>query len=82
MTDDLDITHTIGELVNEEHELRRRLSEDLISPSDEQVRLAALEVQLDQCWDLLRQRTALRDAGADPGEATVRPAAVVESYRS
>jgi hypothetical protein len=43
-------------------------------------RLRAVEVELDQCWDLLRQRRALREAGADPGEAQVRDAETVERY--
>jgi hypothetical protein len=45
-----------------------------------QVRLDAIRVELDQCWDLLRQRRALRDAGQDPDRAQVRPASVVEKY--
>ena len=43
-------------------------------------RLAEIEVSLDQCWDLLRQRRALRDAGRDPGAAAARPPEVVERY--
>jgi hypothetical protein len=43
-------------------------------------RLAKINVELDQCWDLLRQRRALRDAGKDPDQAEVRPADVVERY--
>ncbi len=42
--------------------------------------LAKLNVELDQCWDLLRQRRALREFGRDPGEAEVRPPSVVEKY--
>lgn len=80
MTDDLDITHTIGALVSEEHELRNQLAEYKVSPSEEHTRLAAIEVELDQCWDLLRQRAALRAVGADPDSARVRPASVVENY--
>jgi hypothetical protein len=40
-----------------------------------------IEVQLDQCWDLLRQRRARRDAGQDPDAAEVRPEGVVEHYQ-
>ena len=40
----------------------------------------ALKVELDQCWDLLRQRRALREFGEDPNHAKVRPASVVEKY--
>jgi hypothetical protein len=51
------------------------------APSDaDRDRLKALNVELDQCWDLLRQRRALREFGHDPNEAAVRPAAVVEKY--
>ena len=44
-------------------------------------RLRAVEVELDQCWDLLRQRRALRDAGADPNQAKARDADTVERYQ-
>jgi hypothetical protein len=43
-------------------------------------RLGKINAELDQCWDLLRQRRALRDAGQDPDQAEVRPADVVERY--
>jgi len=46
----------------------------------EQVRLEKLQVELDQCWDLLRQRRALREFGKDPDKAKVRPASIVEKY--
>jgi len=39
-----------------------------------------LKVGLDQCWDLLRQRRALREAGRDPSAAHVREPEVVERY--
>jgi hypothetical protein len=80
MTGDLDITHRIGALVGEEKQLRERLAASRVGADDEHARLAAIEVELDQCWDLLRQRAALRDAGADPSGAAVRPAGVVENY--
>ena len=44
-------------------------------------RLATINVELDRCWDLLRQRRALREFGRNPDEADVRPAKVVESYK-
>ena len=51
------------------------------APSDaDRDRLKALNVELDRCWDLLRQRRALREFGRDPSEAHVRPASVVEKY--
>lgn len=51
-------------------------------PSDEdRQRLGRINVELDRCWDLLRQRRALRDAGQDPDEAHPRSADTVENYR-
>ena len=74
--DDHDIRKTIAELVEREHHLRsgRELDDGM------RRELAGVEAQLDQCWDLLRQRDALRDVGRDPGEAHSRPASQVESY--
>jgi uncharacterized protein DUF2630 len=46
----------------------------------DQVRLQQIQVELDQCWDLLRQRRARREFGQNPDDAKVRPAAVVEKY--
>jgi len=51
------------------------------APSDaDRARLKALNVELDRCWDLLRQRRALREFGRDPNEAEARPATIVEKY--
>jgi len=47
----------------------------------ERDRLATINVELDRCWDLLRQRRALREFGRNPDEADVRPAGIVENYR-
>jgi len=47
----------------------------------ERERLGKLNVELDRCWDLLRQRRALREYGRNPDEADVRPASIVENYR-
>ena len=66
----------IERLVDEEHSLRKHPSLD----AAERKRLAAIEVELDQCWDLLRQRRALRETGHSPAEAHVRPPEVVEKY--
>ncbi|MDQ2993197.1 MAG: DUF2630 family protein [Candidatus Eremiobacteraeota bacterium] len=77
---DQDILGQINGLVEEEHELRGREETAVLMPADAE-RLASIEVQLDRCWDLLRQRRARRDAGQDPGEATLRPADVVEHYQ-
>ena len=73
----------IERLVAEEHDLRRREEHDA---SDEALaadrdRLQAVGVELDRCWDLLRQRRALRGAGGDPDEAQVRDARTVERYQ-
>ncbi len=70
----------INELVEEERELRARLQRHEISADEEHARLRDLEVQLDQCWDLLRQRRALRETGGDPREARLRPPDEVEGY--
>jgi len=48
--------------------------------ANEKQRLHKMEIELDQCWDLLRQRRALRDIGKDPDEAAVRPPEIVENY--
>ena len=45
------------------------------------MRLEQLKIELDQCWDLLRQRRALREFGEDPDRAKVRPATIVENYK-
>ena len=70
----------INELVAEEKALREQLQHGEISESDENQRLRQLEIELDQCWDLLRQRRALRETGGDPRDAAVRPADEVEGY--
>ena len=70
----------INDLVAEEKSLREQLQHGEISESDENKRLRQLEIELDQCWDLLRQRRALRETGGDPRDAAVRPADEVEGY--
>jgi hypothetical protein len=77
--DDPQIHTEIEQLVAEEHELWERESAGIAGESDRQ-RLANVKVSLDQCWDLLRQRRALREAGSDPGSADVRRPEVVERY--
>jgi hypothetical protein len=69
------LTH-IQQLVAEEHRLFEQASLD----AAESDRLAAVQVELDQCWDLLRQRRALRETGQEVSEAHVRPPEVVEKY--
>jgi uncharacterized protein DUF2630 len=61
------------------HDEQRLYSQDGLSDHD-QVRLEQIKVELDQCWDLLRQRDARREFGQDPDRAKVRPASVVERY--
>jgi len=75
---DDDIAARITSLVDEEHHLRGRGGGELTD--EERDRLDAVEVQLDQCWDLLRQRRALREAGLDPESAHAREPEVVERY--
>jgi hypothetical protein len=77
--DDSKIHGTIEQLVGEEHELWERESSGNASDADRR-RLQELKVSLDQCWDLLRQRRALREAGRDPDAADVRAPEVVERY--
>ena len=78
--DDSQIHGTIEQLVAEEHELWKRESAGNASDADRR-RLEELKVSLDQCWDLLRQRRGLREAGLDPEAASARPAEVVERYQ-
>jgi hypothetical protein len=66
----------IDQLVKEEEAL---FAKSALTAADE-TRLAALKVQLDQYWDLLRQRRALREFGRNPDDAKVRPAKIVENY--
>jgi phage-related minor tail protein len=77
--DDRLVLDRIGALVEEEHTLERQATGEGLD-QDQQARLEQLEVQLDQCWDLLRQRRARRDAGLDPEDAQVRPEGTVEGY--
>ena len=82
MTDE-SIANRIENLVAEEHQLRNREQADAQHADAleaDQDRLREVEIELDRCWDLLRQRRALRDAGADPDEAHVRDANTVERY--
>jgi uncharacterized protein DUF2630 len=79
---DESIAARIERLVAEEHELRSREQSDAAESLEaDAARLRAVEVELDVCWDLLRQRRALRDAGANPEEAEARDPDTVERYR-
>jgi hypothetical protein len=80
---DESIAARIEGLVAEEHELRGREvadSGDEAALEGDRDRLRAVEVELDRCWDLLRQRRARRDQGADPDAAQARDAGTVENY--
>jgi hypothetical protein len=78
--DDQEIITQIGSLADEEKRLEELHVGEGISAEDE-ARLKAVEVTLDQLWDLLRQRRALRDAGRSPDGAILRPEGTVEGYR-
>jgi hypothetical protein len=79
--DDDAVLSQINDLVAEEHRLMEssRAGEGL--DAQEEARLKAVEVALDQCWDLLRQRRASRHAGRDPEDSHVRDATTVEGYQ-
>ena len=77
--DDATILQRVGELTVEEQRLEESHVHEPIT-KDELARLRAIEIELDQCWDLLRQRRARRAAGLDPAAAAVRPAEIVEEY--
>jgi hypothetical protein len=82
MTDET-IAARIERLVTEEHDLRGREQADTADDdalAADRERLSAVEVELDRCWDLLRQRRALREAGSDPDQAAARDADTVEHY--
>jgi hypothetical protein len=78
--DEAQIHGSIEKLVAEEHELWERESTGEASDAD-RTRLEEIRTSLDQCWDLLRQRRALRDAGKDPEGAQAREPGVVERYQ-
>ena len=73
---DQSVLSHIDQLVKEEEVL---YAKGELTFADSQ-RLNQLKVQLDQCWDLLRQRRALREFGEDPDKAKVRPTKIVENY--
>ena len=80
---DESIAARIEQLVTEEDDLRRREQKD--SPDagaleQDRQRLRAVEIELDRCWDLLRQRRAREEFGLDPGDASARGADTVEDY--
>jgi hypothetical protein len=78
-TSDPNILSRIGDLVDQEENLRRRHEGSPLGEA-ERARLDEIETELDQCWDLLNQRRALREFGRDPDEAKVRDETTVEGY--
>ncbi len=78
--DDKEILGTIDDLIKTEHDLRARLAAGQLTSQQEHEQLRTVEEQLDQCWDLLRQRRARREYGEDPSGSATRPASEVEDY--
>lgn len=76
-TTDESVLKKIEDLVHEEQHLYGK--GDLAD--HDLTRIEAIKVELDQCWDLLRQREARREFGQDPDQAKVRPPSVVERYK-
>jgi len=76
---DEEIVAEISRLADEEHRLEEAHTGEGLTPGESE-KLRTIEVALDQCWDLLRQRRARRSAGLDPDQAATRPAPVVENY--
>lgn len=78
MSDDEGVLNKIEQLVDEEHAILEHDSE--ARPRETHERLAAIEVELDRCWDLLRQRRARREFHQNPDGASVRDEGTVEGY--
>jgi len=77
---DAKVHHRINELIEEEHRLRA--NDAGLADAERRRQLAELEMQLDQAWDLLRQRQARREWDEDPNQAAERPVRVVENYEN
>lgn len=78
---DPEILHHIDALVKEEHELLEKRETGQLLSDDQHDRIHKLEIALDQCWDLLRQRRARREFGLNPDEAKERGENIVEHYQ-
>lgn len=78
--DDSDILARIREMVDAEHQLRRKMQDDPEEVPDAAQQLRTLEESLDQCWDLLRQRRAHREFAQDPNDSQPRSREQVERY--
>jgi hypothetical protein len=79
--DERQILEQVQALVDRERDLRERVQTGELDPEEERAQLRQVEDALDQCWDLLRQRRARRNAGQSPDEAAVRPVSEVEGYQ-
>jgi len=75
------IIDRINQLAHEEEQLWQRASDGGGLTTDDQQRLKVVGIEIDQCYDLLRQRQARREFGQDPDQAEARPAEIVENYR-
>jgi hypothetical protein len=78
--EDTEVLEHIERLVGEEDALYAQAEQGQGMEAEQRRRLHDVQVHLDQCWDLLRQRQARREYGLDPDEASVRPAETVEGY--
>jgi Protein of unknown function (DUF2630) len=78
--DNRKILDEIKRIVDREHQLRAEMEQGQIDPEIERRELDRLDVALDQCWDLLRQRQARRQASQDEDDASIRPASQVKNY--
>lgn len=78
--DNADIFDKIDKLVSEQKQVRSDLQKGKLSPDEENSAIKRIEVALDQCWDLLRQRQGRKDAGENPASAQSRGASEVEGY--
>ena len=76
---DQNVLHHIDQLVAEEHALLEKGDGGVLDAEDHR-RLKEVQVMLDQCWDLLRQRRARREFGQDPDQAKTRKGSTVEGY--
>lgn len=77
---DTDIFAYVNALSSEEERLYQQAGDGNGLSDAERERLAAINVELDRCYDLLHQRQGRRDAGVDPSGATLRTARTVEGY--
>ncbi|GAA4692516.1 DUF2630 family protein [Nocardioides conyzicola] len=80
MLEDTALRQQIHALIEQEHCLRERYDGQRIITQEAASRLKGIEVELDRCWDLLRQRQAKREFRQDPDVATARSAGIVENY--